>query len=68
MYAGFAGLVILLVAVLADWALLPGRRGLLIEREVAGSVGIGDKVEGTMRVSTGTANVLREATFSLATK
>jgi len=47
LYAGFAGLVVLLVLVLADWVMLPGRRGLRIEREIAGSVGIGDKVEGT---------------------
>jgi len=46
-YAGIAGVVVLLVLVLADWALLPGRRGLLIEREIAGFVGIGEKVEGT---------------------
>jgi uncharacterized protein (DUF58 family) len=38
---------VLLVLMLADWARLPGRRGLLIEREVPGSVGIGDTVEGT---------------------
>jgi uncharacterized protein (DUF58 family) len=46
LYAGFAGLVILVALLLADWALLPGRRGLLIEREAPVSVGIGDKAEG----------------------
>ena len=49
-YAGFAGLVALLVLVLADWALLPGRTGLLVERQAPPSVGIGDTVEGTYTV------------------
>jgi len=46
-YAGLAGLIVLVGLVIANWVLLPGRRGILVEREVAGSVGIGDDIEGT---------------------
>ena len=49
-YAGGAGLVVLLVLVIADWVMLPGRRGILIEREVPGTVGIGDRVSGSYTV------------------
>ena len=49
-YAGLTGLVVLALLALADWASLPGRRGIVIERDVAGSVGIGDKVEGSYTV------------------
>jgi uncharacterized protein (DUF58 family) len=45
-YAGFAGLGVLLLLVIVDWVLLPGRRDLRIERDVAGTVGIGDHVDG----------------------
>lgn len=44
--AGLAGLVVLLVLVVIDWVTLPGRRDILIERDVAGSVGIGDANDG----------------------
>src|SRR5215207_3043815 len=45
-YAGLAGIIVLLGLGIADWVLLPGRRGILVEREVAGSVGIGDAIDG----------------------
>ena len=46
-YAGLGALIVLLIAVIIDWVILPGRRGILIERDVAGSVGIGDQIPGT---------------------
>jgi uncharacterized protein (DUF58 family) len=46
-YAGLGALIALLVAVIIDWVTLPGRRGVLVERDVAGSVGIGDQISGT---------------------
>ena len=58
-YAGIAGLVILLLLVVTDWALLPGRRGLLVERDVTGSVGIGDRVGGTYTVRSAWTRPLR---------
>jgi len=48
--AGFVGLATVVLLVLGDWAMLPGRRGLSIERDVAGAVGIGDRVAGTYTV------------------
>ncbi|HUQ82700.1 MAG TPA: DUF58 domain-containing protein [Gemmatimonadaceae bacterium] len=44
--AGFAGLAVVLALVVVDWVMLPGRRDILVERSVAGSVGIGDDVGG----------------------
>src|SRR5690348_15160327 len=49
-YAGIGGLAVLVVLVLADWAMLPGRRGVLIEREAPASVGIGDHAAGAYTV------------------
>jgi len=49
-YAGFAGLVALLMLAVIDWVLLPGRRGILVEREIPAAVGIGDRVDGTYTV------------------
>jgi uncharacterized protein (DUF58 family) len=36
-----------------DWVLLPGRRGIVVEREVPAAVGIGDRVDGTYTVRSG---------------
>ena len=58
-YAGLAGLGVLVLLVIADWAMLPGRRGVLIERDVAGSVGIGDRVTGTYTVRSAWPRPLR---------
>ena len=58
-YAGFAGIAVLAVLVLADWAMLPGRRGVVVEREVAPSVGIGDRVSGSYTVRSAWARPLR---------
>ena len=52
-YAALAGLLVLVVLVVVDWVLLPGRRGILIEREVPASVGIGDRVDGAYTVRSG---------------
>jgi uncharacterized protein (DUF58 family) len=49
-YAGFAGIVLVMLLALGDWVMLPGRRGIVIEREVPGAVGIGDDVHGTYTV------------------
>ena len=46
LYAGLAGLAALLLLVVVDWVMLPGRRGILIEREAPGAVGIGDRATG----------------------
>ena len=59
MYAGIAGIVALLILVVVDWALLTGRRGLLLEREVAGTVGIGDRVTGMYTVRSAWPRPLR---------
>lgn len=58
-YAGLAGLAVLALAALADWAMLPGRRGVLVEREVPATVGIGDRVEGTYTVRSAWPRPLR---------
>ena len=58
-YAGIAGLVVLLGLVLADWAMLPDRRGVIVEREVARSVGIGDRIHGTYAVRSAWPRPLR---------
>jgi len=50
LYAGAGGLIVVGLAVLVDWAMLPGRRGVIVEREVPGSVGIGDSVAGAYTV------------------
>ena len=49
-YAGVAGIVAVMLLALGDWVMLPGRGGIAIEREVPGSVGIGDDVHGTYTV------------------
>src|SRR5689334_17551538 len=48
--AGFVGLAAVLALVVTDWVVLPGRRDILVEREVPGSVGIGDAVRGSYTV------------------
>ena len=49
-YAGLAGIAVLAILVAVDWVLLPGKRGILIEREVPPAVGIGDRAHGTYTV------------------
>ena len=49
-YAGVTGLVVLLALVVTDWVMLPGPRGVLVERDVGASVGIGDQIAGTYSV------------------
>ena len=58
-YAGVAGIAVLAVLVLADWAMLPSRRGVVVERDVAPSVGIGDRVSGSYTVRSAGARPLR---------
>jgi uncharacterized protein (DUF58 family) len=50
LYAGIAGIVALVLLLLADWAMLPSRHGILIEREAPTTVGIGDKSNGAYTV------------------
>jgi uncharacterized protein (DUF58 family) len=57
--AGIAGLVALTLLVLADWAMLPGRLGILVEREAPGAVGIGDRVEGAYTLRSAWPRALR---------
>ena len=45
-WAGSTGLVVLAILTLLDWAILPDGRGVVVEREVPRSVGIGDRIEG----------------------
>jgi uncharacterized protein (DUF58 family) len=49
-YAGVAGILAVTLLALGDWVMLPSRRGISVEREVAGSVGIGDQIHGTYTV------------------
>ena len=49
-YAGLAGILTVALLALGDWVMLPGRRGVVVEREVPGAVGIGDAVHGTYTV------------------
>jgi uncharacterized protein (DUF58 family) len=58
-YAGFAGLAALTLLVLADWAMLPGKRGVTVDRDVARSVGIGDRVDGAYTVRSTSPRALR---------
>ena len=58
-YAGIAGLIIVLLLAIADWAMLPGRRGILIARDAPGSVGIGDQVNGAYTVRSAWARAVR---------
>ena len=58
-YAGLFGLVVLLLLVLADWVMLPGRRAILVEREAPGTVGIGDRVDGAYTVRSAWARPVR---------
>jgi uncharacterized protein (DUF58 family) len=48
--AGASALGIIAVLAAADYALLPSRRALTIVREVPETVGIGDTVEGALRI------------------
>jgi uncharacterized protein (DUF58 family) len=57
--AGLFGLVVLLLLVLADWVMLPGRRAILVEREAPGTVGIGDRVDGAYTVRSAWARPVR---------
>jgi uncharacterized protein (DUF58 family) len=57
-YAGVAGLIALVLLVAFDWAILPGRRGIIVEREVPASVGIGDRVSGSYTVRSAWARPL----------
>ena len=43
-------LEVLAVACIADAALTPGRRALVVERVVPGAIGVGDTVQGTYTV------------------
>jgi uncharacterized protein (DUF58 family) len=52
-YAGFTALAVLVLVVLGDWVFLPGRRGVLLDRDVPPSVGIGDRVQGAYTVRSG---------------
>lgn len=45
-----AGLVVLAVVVVVDWALLPPRTGVIVARELPPSVGIGDHAPGEYSV------------------
>ena len=56
--AGIAGIIALLLLVVIDWIMLPGRRGILVEREAPGAVGIGDRVDGTYTVRSAWARPL----------
>jgi uncharacterized protein (DUF58 family) len=58
-YAGIAGLVVVTLLILADWATLPGRRGVIIARDVPGAVGIGDRVPGAYTLRSGWPRPLR---------
>jgi uncharacterized protein (DUF58 family) len=49
-YAGVGGLVALALLAIVDWILLPGRRGVVVKRELPGAVGIGDRVAGSYTV------------------
>jgi uncharacterized protein (DUF58 family) len=58
-YLGLAALAILVGVVLADWAMLPNRRGIVVERDVGRSVGIGDRVHGAYTVRSAWPRPLR---------
>ncbi|HEX6050399.1 MAG TPA: hypothetical protein VFZ21_14055, partial [Gemmatimonadaceae bacterium] len=49
-WAGIGGLGVLTILTLLDWAILPNTRGVIVERELPASVGIGDRVEGRYTV------------------
>jgi uncharacterized protein (DUF58 family) len=44
--AGIAGIIAVTLLALGDWVMLPSRRGITVEREVPGAVGIGDQIHG----------------------
>lgn len=58
-YAGIGVLVSLAAGVVADLFLLPSKAGLVVEREVPQSVGLGDTVPGKIRVHNVTSQPLR---------
>jgi len=58
-YAGLAGIAALVVLMLADWVTLPGRQGVIVERDVAGAVGIGDRVAGAYTLRSAWPRALR---------
>src|SRR5690349_6841942 len=49
-YAGIAGLIVVALLAVTDWVLLPGKRGVVVERELPGVVGIGDRAAGTYTI------------------
>lgn len=44
--AGWIGLALLMLLAAIDWLLLPSARHVLVERELASTVGIGDSIDG----------------------
>ena len=58
-YLGLAGLAVLVSLVVADWAMLPNRRGVVVERVVGRSGGIGDRVHGAYTVRSAWPRPLR---------
>src|SRR5690349_18828648 len=49
-YAGMAGLIAVALFAVVDWVLLPGKRGVVVERELPNVVGIGDRASGTYTI------------------
>jgi uncharacterized protein (DUF58 family) len=58
-YAGIAGLIAVAILAVADWVLLPGKRGVAVERELPGVVGIGDRAAGTYTIRSASPRRLR---------
>jgi uncharacterized protein (DUF58 family) len=58
-YSGIAGLIAVAVLAVVDWVLLPGKRGVIVERELPGVVGIGDRASGTYTVRSAWPRKLR---------
>src|SRR3982751_5543599 len=58
-YAGLAGIAVVLLLAAVDWATLPGKRGVIIERDAPPAVGIGDRVRGTYTLRSAWARTLR---------
>jgi uncharacterized protein (DUF58 family) len=51
--AGFGGLALLTLAVAIDYALLPGRKDIAVRREIAETLGLGDRVEAGVDIESG---------------
>ena len=58
-YAGIGGLIAVALLAIVDWILLPGKRGIVVEREVPGVVGIGDRASGNYTVRSAWPRKLR---------